>query len=1252
MKKFLKISGCVLGGLLIVLYAAFLFVVPHVINPDTYKNDIQNLVLENTGLKLDYGKVKIITNPLLEAGVKIKDIKVSLPDGSNVVSMDSFKGKVFIPSILWRTVRVSCAKVVNPKLNIEILPDGSQFKAVRVYEDLVNERRKDKLLHPEKYAKSEIKELPIDISKIRINIPAVKLKNYSAVISDMQTTHKLTLKGEEVKLGYNNGEFARIKADAVLLNDDQTNITANVNIDTALPEIKLPEKEEEDLEAVYSIPFVNPVEVYRNYNLKSNVNSKLKIRKDSKGSHLNIKGFLNVDDTSITLSGLELPKSHFRLIAKGHLAEIDSNLYVTSKDYINLFGKINHGKKPSLDLTLKSTKIYLNNLLNVVKAYFASVNVISDIDKMQADGYFLADATMKTNFKKMESDGYVIVRGGKVSDSNIGLLFDDIKANIIASDNVINISNTHLLINNRPVDVSGKITPSSFVNLDVKGDKIPLVPLYKAFIPSNIKKNYNLQSGNVSLKANLNGDMKDLTAFVKTDVDNFILSDYKNLFKVINNNMRFGAVAYENHISAIAKNNGFSLFLPHIQSVIKSNNLSVDIDKNKIAIKPSEILFNNNSKIMISGALEDYLSKIKADFKAGGNIDVRDLGVLVGNVALPYYEYHGFIPVKALLEGKIDNMKIIAQAKSDRTNYFTPVNIKELVGNDTIMQLKLHKHGNTIKLEDSGIYYKPAGSEFGDNLGRNMLFAKELVTLKAIISNINFQPFISMIKLSIPHELEGSPVILKRTRFSADGNLFVYGKPSNPVIKGNFVIKNIIVPELYSHIAQVLVDVGSKTITFNANRINLNGSLLKLSGKTNWDILLDKKLYDIKLSSIYIDVNKVLKVVDAINKVMPSPSEAVAKTPGKEMNIPLEILSGDVRLRKIVMDKIFVDNTTADIALLKNIFYLNNLKTSPLGGYVAGKASMDLIETIVNTEVSGKNFDIEKILAEVLEMKDLLSGNMNFVAKLSLKGLELEQQLRSLQGTVDFNIKNGQLGPFGKLENFIMAENIRENAFFSSTIGSVITNLVTFDTSRYNELYGHLDLADGVAEVSPIKSQGNVMSMFIAGKVNLLNNTADLKVRGKLASAFSDKLGPLANLNPINIVKSTPGLNIVMVKAFALFCEEISEEEMKALPALGEGKSDDNATKFQIKLKGDTRKPLKMIKSFKWLALNSEMQNAKDFVDTLPTPEAGEEGMSVEELIELRKVQAQEKAAQEAALKAAEERKLKNRIKKFFGVKN
>jgi hypothetical protein len=347
----------------------------------------------------------------------------------------------------------------------------------------------------------------------------------------------------------------------------------------------------------------------------------------------------------------------------------------------------------------------------------------------------------------------------------------------------------------------------------------------------------------------------------------------------------------------------------------------------------------------------------------------------------------------------------------------------------------------------------------------------------------------------------------------------------------------------------------------------------------------------------------------------------------------VEILNGTININKITMDNMVINNTTSKISLLKNIFYLNDLKTYPLGGYVNGNASMNLLTYEMKAKVQGKDFDIEKLLLDTMQMKDMVSGTMKFIADISLKGLDIDEQMKSLKGYVDFSIKDGLLGPFGKFENFLMAENIRENAFFSSTIGSIIKNIVTFDTSHFNNLYGTLTFEDGVANIAPIKSQGNVMSMYIAGKVGLLDNSADLKVRGKLASAFSDSLGPLANINPVNLIKNTPGLNIVAAKTFSIFCEQVSEEEMKALPQLGKGKSDDYATKFQIVLRGDTRKPLKMIKSFKWLALNSEIESAQNFVDTFPIPEEGEENMSVEELIQLRAEQAQQAAAQEEATK-------------------
>lgn len=90
---------------------------------------------------------------------------------------------------------------------------------------------------------------------------------------------------------------------------------------------------------------------------------------------------------------------------------------------------------------------------------------------------------------------------------------------------------------------------------------------------------------------------------------------------------------------------------------------------------------------------------------------------------------------------------------------------------------------------------------------------------------------------------------------------------------------------------------------------------------------------------------------------------------------------------------------------------------------------MNIVSTEVRAKVQGKSFDIKKLLLDLANMKDTLAGNLNFLANVSLKGLTQEEQMKSLKGYVDFNVKKGQLGPFGKFENFLMAENIRNNEF-------------------------------------------------------------------------------------------------------------------------------------------------------------------------------------------------------------------------------
>lgn len=100
----------------------------------------------------------------------------------------------------------------------------------------------------------------------------------------------------------------------------------------------------------------------------------------------------------------------------------------------------------------------------------------------------------------------------------------------------------------------------------------------------------------------------------------------------------------------------------------------------------------------------------------------------------------------------------------------------------------------------------------------------------------------------------------------------------------------------------------------------------------------------------------------------------------------------------------------------------------------------------------------------------------------------------------------------------------------------------------------------------------------------------------------------------------------------------MTPEETAALPSLETELDDKMATKFQIVLKGDVSKPLSLIKSFKWLALASEIERAKNFVSTLPDPSVVAEGQeaTLENIL---------KAQEE---KAKEDAKLTNKIKRFF----
>ena len=120
MSKSWKIFWFSMLGIVCAIYLAFLFILPNVIDLNQYKPIVKNLAKEQAKLDVDFGNAKIITTPLLGAGVKIDDISVKLPDNSLLFSADTIKTRISIPSIFLLTVKVSCFDIENPFVNLEI----------------------------------------------------------------------------------------------------------------------------------------------------------------------------------------------------------------------------------------------------------------------------------------------------------------------------------------------------------------------------------------------------------------------------------------------------------------------------------------------------------------------------------------------------------------------------------------------------------------------------------------------------------------------------------------------------------------------------------------------------------------------------------------------------------------------------------------------------------------------------------------------------------------------------------------------------------------------------------------------------------------------------------------------------------------------------------------------------------------------------------------------------------------------------
>ena len=1247
MKKILKITGITLGSLIAILYLSFLFILPNAIDLNKFKPDLQKIAKEQANLNLDFDNAKISVTPLLSAGIKADNFRITLPDDSELLKADSFTGRISLPHLLLLTVRVSTADIINPQINVDII-NGNAFKVIKAYEVILN-NKEEKIEETLQTAQKPL----IDPASIKIQVPAVKLVNYAALINDLKTGDFLKLRGDELLITYNHGENVAIKTIAELFLNENKNISANIDIDTFLPALTELDEEDDKAQRV-EIPFINPVSMYKAYDLKVNVDSKIKVR--NKNNKIVSKGYFNVDNLTMNLAGMQLPESKFHLTSKGTKVNLDTDLFITNEEKLSILGMLNYGKKPAMDLKISSNEIKLENVLNLIKATLNSLHIKHELNPLHGEGFFVADTNIKTNFKKLNSDGNITIKDCIVKNIKNGFQIAKVNSVISLENSMLQFIDTSVVVADTLFTIDGSINQDSVADLSLVMKKMPLQKVFTMFLPDELNKIYTANSGDINLNADIKGELKNAIATAKVSLSNLSLTDKVNKINYIDNLLVADFNTDFKKFTGDINNTDFKLLMNG--ATVRCEKFNLNIGEKDIVIAPTKVTINNSSNIELAGDIKQYIKKPVFNFDINGNLITSDLKQLLGKDLEIFIKNNGSIPLVANINGDSKKQTLKASIEANANNYITPIDLNNVLNKDTVIQTVVDFKGDRLKIKDTGFFIKSIEQD-PENAEKTITKLTEVIGIEGTITKLNTSnPNINLIKVKIPNDLVASIVAFPQSKLTANGNMFVFGDLIAPRVRGEFDIWDMTIPELMLTMDKATSKFESKDLDIEIKNLIANGS--------DFNVLIDADLNpsqyftikNLNLISNLTNADKLMEVSNAAMKIMPASSSTATTT--QPADIPVLIKDGNIDIKEIKTGAMTLKNTTSKLSLMKNIVYSNNLITSAFQGKIKGDVSMNLVSGEIKANVKGDNLDVEQTLLEAAAMKDTLTGVMGFDANLSLKGATYEEQMKTLKGTVNFEMKDGSLGPFGKLENLIMAENIRESAFFQSTIGAVLNSLLSFDTTKYNTLTGHLTFDNGVTQINPIVSKGDVMGMYIFGDFDLLANKIDIKLRGRLGSQVSDSLGPLALLNPINLVKATPGMSIVLGKMFALFCEEVTADEIAQIPSLGKDISDNNATKFQVVVRGDVAKPLTLVKSFKWLALQSDIKNAQSHVSMLPTntvPEidlGGLENMSAEEIKTEVKNQAKKKVeeAVNSAITEEDKQKLKETQETVNKIKN
>ena len=1128
-------------GLLVLLYLFIYLAVPFVLNKKDYSKVITDTVRKETGLEFIVYKYRLNVSPSLDLTFRAEEIDVFYPDKQQILDIENAK------------INISLLPLVRKKVKITgIKADRLQFS---------NKLKTSGKLSIQEYFEENYR--PLSGFKYSEKIPSVDIKSYLLKIKDEKSGLHYRIEGSDYHM--------------------VQDLTRKNILVSSVGEIYVRGKKNIDYNLKLSIPkeiFMSSessklnLEDLAKYSFKANIDADLKIfSRDGKYDYSS--GKIKISGFSVLLNGIYTPASTADITLDKYLASVNAKLFTAKNESADIKAKIRLTKPESINLSCKTGRINISNLKTVLVPVLDLMKIKNNLSEFSAAGYISADFNLKTDFKKVKSNGKLFIKNGILKHKEIPLDINRINAEVDFSNDSIKIVKSDVFVNNQPVKLTGTIDKNANTDIRVTAKNLDINHIMNAFPELKLDENMLVASGKMSFNAYLKGKLTKLSPVVHAVVSNF--SAKKNDITFLSKSISLDADVKNNIYTGSAQIKDMIIKKEEAPVSVSAGLIKAGFDEKDIRILDSKILAGK-TPVRISGCVKNYKKHPRLNINAAGTIDTNLILSFIENKK--NIEANGALPTVLNVSTKDNSAKITMHVLANANNYIKPKNIFLADTNTTLTRLNAIINNDSILLKEFALYSAPDVSKASLNIDTTRL--KKIISLNGIIEQEHF----SNMNVSVPQKT--GVKINNICTLKTDGSLTITGNVKQPDISGILNLYDLNVPDYKIKLAAASANFTKDGLKAAVNGLKIKNMTINTVITAAPDFYKTKKITNVKLSSNLLDMDELLTLSD----ILPQTSYA----PGPDC--PFDIQTGEISLNTYKMGKVLITNVHSNFSLIKNMLNLYDLTADAYNGKIAAKISYNLPYATIKANVQGRNLNAASAGRSLFPVDPKTTGIMSFDSEITTYGFSAEQQKKNLTGTTNLLIKNAQLGPLGRFEHFLYAQNLLSQRLIYVSLNSAKQAITPQDTGRANYVKTSVKFKNGFMYLNPVLTSGPQMSMYVKGNINMMNNLANLEILGKISPEVSSSLGLFGQMTIKDFLDEHTKYGTAAAKLFSFYNKELPQVDISKIPPLTPSLNRETRN-FRVIIDGDMDS-VKAVKSFTWV----------NPIDSVPVPKQTEEKTS------------------------------------------